>query len=104
MAMATTDRFCCDCAHYLHGQLENPCEYNVKSVGYLRPACWRYQSIKGVDPDEPTKVCAMCGKEFLISNFRIDRRQPDKYSPYCKECYVKRKKLLARRVPNESKE
>jgi hypothetical protein len=104
MEKAITGKVCCECKHYLHGQLENPCELNNKYVGYLRPACWEFKADNGQEDVVTTKRCKMCGKVYSYDNFWKDCRQPDKHSPYCKECFAKRKKLVARGVPKESKE
>lgn len=92
MAMETTGKYCCECIHYLHGVLENPCKYNMRSVGYLNQGCWRWESENGTGVEMPTKKCSICGEVKEIAEFVYDK---GKYTHYCKACrlvYKERKK------------
>lgn len=81
MGMETTDKLCCNCIHYLHGVLENPCAKDVKSVGYLKEGCWRWAKEK--EAEIPTKVCSICGQEKTLDAFTHAKGV---IQPYCKAC------------------
>ena len=81
MEMGTTDRLCCNCIHYLHGQLENPCAKGMSKVGYLQPGCWRWAKEK--EGETPTKVCSICGHEKTLDAFTHAKGV---IQPYCKAC------------------
>ena len=83
MGMETTDKLCCNCIHYLHGQLENPCAKRMSKVGYLQPGCWRWESENGKGVEMPTKKCSICGEVKEIEKFGIDK---GRYNHYCKAC------------------
>lgn len=82
MEKETIDRICCNCIHYLHGQLESPCAKDNPNVGYLHEGCWRWQSEKG-ELVIPTKQCSVCGEVKPINKFV---RFKDKYKSFCIEC------------------
>lgn len=86
MEMETTDRLCCDCIHYLHGQLENPCAKGHTKVGYLLEGCWRWQSKDGTEVEMPTRKCSIYGEVKEIDKFGIDK---GRYNHYCKACRAK---------------
>jgi len=81
--METTDKLCCNCIHYLHGQLENPCAKGMSKVGYLQPGCWRWESENGKGVEMPTKVCSICGQEKTLDDFTHAKGV---IQPYCKAC------------------
>ena len=83
MGMGTIDKICCNCIHYLHGQLENPCAKGMHKVGYLQPGCWRWESENGKGVEMPTKKCSICGEVKEITEFVYDK---GKYTHYCKAC------------------
>ena len=91
MGMETTDKLCCNCIHYLHGQLENPCVKEVSSVGYLKEGCWRWQSEKG-EREIPTKKCSICGEVKEIEKFGITKGRYNHYCNACRKIYRESKK------------
>lgn len=107
MEMETTGRgLCCECIHYLHGQIENPCAYNVRTVGYLKTGCWRWQSSEDSAPRKATKVCSRCGKELSIEMFSEVKFGADGYANECDICRKKkneerRKRLKAKQMAQE---
>ena len=86
MGMGTIDKICCNCIHYLHGQLDNPCAKGVSSVGYLNEGCWRWKSKNGESIEMPTKKCGICGEVLTIDNFYKKKKTPDGLSFACKKC------------------
>ena len=82
MAMGTIDKLCCNCIHYLHGQLESPCAKQMRSVGYLQPGCWRWEREEN-QAETPTKTCSICGETKEITEFVSDK---GRYTHYCKAC------------------
>lgn len=89
--METIDKLCCNCIHYLHGQLETPCAKNVNSVGYLKEGCWRWQSEKG-EREIPTKKCSICGEVKEIDKFGITKGRYNHYCNACRKIYRESKK------------
>ena len=96
MEMGTTDRLCCNCIHYLHGQLENPCAKGMSKVGYLQPGCWRWQSEKG-EREMPTKKCSICGEVKEIEKFTIAKGKVQDYCKACRETYKEMHKRKMRK-------
>lgn len=86
MGMETIDRICCNCIHYLHGRLENPCAEGNSHVGYLHKGCWRWESENGKGVEMPTKKCGICGEVLPIDKFYKRRENPDGLSFACKKC------------------
>ena len=90
MAQAVNEKYCYNCAHYLHGQLENPCAKDQIRVGYLLAGCWKWQGEKSSEENEmPTKVCPICGKDLTIDNFYRQISSLDGLSAACKMCKPK---------------
>ena len=81
MEMETTDKLCCDCAHYLHGLLHNPCAKGMRCVGYLNKGCWQFKE-EDCEDVVLTKKCSICGEVKEITEFVYDRG----YTHYCKAC------------------
>lgn len=83
------EKYCGNCGHYLHGQIENPCPINSKYVGYLREGCPMWES-EGEHKEEErsTRVCRKCGQVKHIREFS----SPNGF--VCKVCRpkVKRKR------------
>lgn len=95
MEMGITDKnyYCCDCIHYLHGQLEQPCAKGCAYVGYLNKGCHKWQNEKGEKmPVITHKICIECGRTLSIKNFSRQRDTEDRLSRRCKECNANRKK------------
>lgn len=95
MEMETTDKnyYCCECIHYLHGQLEQPCEKSNPYVGYLNRGCDKWENDKGEKiPVKNTKVCKVCGQELPKKAFSVTKKTADKRMDVCKECNKKKKK------------
>lgn len=91
MEMETTDKYCCDCAYYLHGVLENPCAKNMSCVGYLQVGCWRWRKSKDDAADE-TKICSICGEEKTLDKFTLKKGVPQHYCKACRLEYKARRK------------
>lgn len=83
MEMETIDKLCCNCIHYLHGQLENPCAKGAKSVGYLKEGCWRWQTDKEEEKEMPTMYCPECQQYLGIDKFY---KIKGKCQPICRKC------------------
>lgn len=83
MAMETTDKLCCNCAHYMHGQIESPCAKGMRQVGYLRQGCWRWQTDKEEEKEMPTMFCPECGQHLPLEKFY---QLKGEYLPICRKC------------------
>lgn len=81
------NKICGECAHYLHGQLENPCAKGNRFVGYLleNKVCWESKEGES-DEATATKVCAKCGKELSVKMFYKTKLTPDHLTNVCKLC------------------
>lgn len=81
------DKICGECAHYLHGQLENPCAKGNRFVGYLleNKVCWESKEEESLE-ETATKVCAKCGMELPIKMFYSTRTTADHLTNVCKLC------------------
>ena len=86
MGMETIDKLCCNCIHYIHGQLENPCAKNSSYVGYLREGCWRWKAERGEEVVY-MKQCSRCGEMLPITQFAKYKKA---YTDLCKSCNEKR--------------
>ena len=94
MEMETTDNYyCCDCIHYLHGQLEQPCAKSHPYVGYLNRGCHRWEDKHGNKiPRIKSKVCKVCGQELPMKAFAMTKKTADKRADVCRECKKAMKK------------
>jgi hypothetical protein len=78
---------CCECIHYLHGVVNEPCAKHNKRVGYLKEGCWRWETNKDAEEKEmPTKKCAECGQVLPIEEFYANAHSKDRLSACCKKC------------------
>lgn len=84
--MATIGRVCCDCVHYQHGNLEDPCRLGDRYAGYLRSGCFRWKSYSNESVEIQKKVCAKCGQEKPITDFGTCRKTVDKLNKLCRVC------------------
>lgn len=84
--METIDRLCCDCVHYLHGQLENPCAKGMKCVGYLKQGCWMFKA-EGEEDTVLKRKCSICGEFKDITSFVYSKGEYQKYCRVCKPIY-----------------
>ena len=100
MGMETIDRICCNCIHYAHGVLEDPCMKGKKNCGYLHDACWRFETEPGKEVAMPTKVCSVCGEELTIEHYY---RKNNKYMDVCKKCHSHRDKAAERKKRREER-
>ena len=92
MGKETTDRgLCCECVHYIHGQLETPCVKGEKKVGYLKQGCWRWQAEESEENQVPLKGCRVCGKLLPITEFYAYPYSRDGRRYECKNCMKKEK-------------
>lgn len=63
------EKYCGNCGHYQHGQLENPCSINPKYVGYLKEGCPRWEERTTVEENRSQRVCRKCGQVKHIREF-----------------------------------
>ena len=79
--------WCCECIHYLHGQLNQPCAKGCSYVGYLNEGCHRWENAEGVKKPRIThKVCSVCGKSLPVSEFYRNKDNKDRLTNACKTC------------------
>lgn len=82
------EKLCCNCVHYKHGQLENPCNAGNTKVGYLKKGCWKWSRDENEEKEVPTKVCEKCGQVLPITQFYKYKwgKLRDGYTDVCKDC------------------
>lgn len=102
--MGIIGKVCCDCIHYRHGDINDPCEKGQKKCGYLHVGCWMWKSENGKDVEMPTKVCSICGQELTIDHFYKEVKKPGGYSSACKSCFSYKDKRRKQKEKREMKE
>lgn len=102
--MGIIGKVCCDCIHYRHGDINDPCEKGQKKCGYLHVGCWMWKSENGKDVEMPTKVCSICGQELTIDHFYKEANKPGGYSSACKSCFSYKDKRRKQKEEREKKE
>ena len=79
--------WCCECIHYIHGQLNQPCAKGSPYVGYLNEGCHRWENKDGLKKPRIThKVCSVCGKSLPVSEFYRSKDNKDRLTNACKTC------------------
>ena len=79
--------WCCECIHYIHGQLNQPCAKGSPYVGYLNEGCHRWENKDGLKKPRIThKICSVCGKSLPVSEFYRNKDNKDRLTNACKTC------------------
>lgn len=87
MEAPANKRYCCDCVHYIPGNMEDPCARGNRKCGYLYEGCWQWKSNQNEDIETPTKKCIICNETLTIDKFYKSSKTADGYTDTCRNCF-----------------